>query len=186
MTKRDSDLVILKTAFLLTAVDGHIDASERRMFDKLAEQCKEIDAKAAKEIVPSMEKTAMEIIAAKAKMTEKAFLDFFMSETAKFCDWEAFAKDSSQVRRAFVMWFAMAMSDREFSPIERKALARIRRLVNSFDLIGDDLLCETERQLKIVNKALASLPAASTIEASARLHGQVDRAYEALEALIEG
>lgn len=184
MTQRDSDLVILKAAFLLTAVDGHIDASERRMFDKLAEQCKEIDAKEAKKIVPMLESTAQKLVASKPKMSEKAFLDFFMSEVGRFCDWRSFAKNASHVRRAFVMWFAMSMADGEFSAIERKALRRIRAVVNSFDLIDDDFLQETERHLEVVNKAVASLPKANTLEASAKLHDRMDRAYNALSALI--
>lgn len=184
MNNAESDLVILKVAFLLSAVDGRIDESERAMFRKLSEQCKDIDVKAAEKIVPEMEAAAIQLAGAKAALSEKAFLDLFMKEVGAFCDWPAFVKNSIQVRKAFVMWIAMSTADGDFSAIERKALLRIRKLVNSFEMIDDGFLCAAEKHVMVAHKAVASLSKASTLEASKRVHERVDRAYSALSSLI--
>ena len=184
MNNAESDLVILKVAFLLSAVDGRIDESERAMFRKLAEQCKDVDVKAAEKVVPEMEATAIRLAGAKAKLPEKAFLDLFMKDVGACCDWSAFVRDSRQVRKAFVMWIAMSAADDDFSEIERKALSRIRKLVNSFELIDDGFLSAAEEHVQVAHRAIASLARASTLDASRRVHERVDRAYAKLSSLI--
>lgn len=184
MNNAESDLVILRVAFLLSAVDGHIAESERAMFRKLSEQCKDIDVKVAEKIVPEMEAAAIRLAGAQATLSEKAFLDLFMKEVGTFCDWPAFVKNSIQVRKAFVMWIAMSMADGNFSAIERKALSRIQKMVNSFEMVNADFLCAAEKHVMAAHKTIAALSKASTLEASKRVHERVDRAYSALSSLI--
>lgn len=55
MNNKEAEFTILKVAYLMTALDGHIDESERKMFDNLAARCREIDVDQAKIVLASVE-----------------------------------------------------------------------------------------------------------------------------------
>ena len=139
---KSGEFAILKIAFLLATVDGKIDETEREMYNRLAEHCKDIDVDQARTVLEEVDAATKRLLKAKNSkreatrsmvgvmfatealrpLTAKEFLDKFMEEADAVCDWPSFVKDSSRVRRAFVMWTAMAMADGVYADIERAAI----------------------------------------------------------------
>lgn len=180
------DFAILKIAFLLTALDGHIDESERAMFAKLADQCKEIDVDQAQKVLRDMEKATQRLLEEKKGKTDKAFLQIFIREADAVCDWGLFVRDSRRVRRAFMMWTAMAMSDGDYSEIERKAILLMMQKVNSFPLIDAGFLQASEKGIAKIRTIDVKLQQATELATSRKWHEKLEAEYARLSSLVEG
>ena len=185
MTEKDADFAVLKISFLLTALDGHVDDSERAMFAKLAEHCKEIDVDQAQGVLRDVEKATKRLLRAKKGKTDAAFLEVFLKEVDAICDWPMFVRDSRRVRRAFIMWTAMAMSDNDYAEIERKAIRLLMQKVNSFPLIDELFLASSERRIEKIREIGAKLTTAADIETSKRWHEKLSEGYAQLASLVE-
>lgn len=186
MNEKTANFAILKIAFLLTALDGHIDESERAMFAKLAEQCKEIDIDQAQKVLRDVEKATKRLLRAKKGRTEKAFLEVFLKEADAVCDWPSFVRDSRRVRRAFMMWTAMAMSDGDYAEIERKAILLLMKKVNSYPLVDEEFLLKSEKEIAKIRTIDAKLLQATELEASRKLHEKLEAGYARLSSLVAG
>ena len=199
------EFAILKIAFLLAALDGKIDETEREMYDRLAEQCKNIDVDQAQEVLKEVDAATKRLLEVKnrkdksagsglfvsaflmeALPTDNEILDMFMKEVEAVCDWPSFVKDSSRVRRAFVMWTAMAMADGDYSAIERKAIERLRAKVNSYELISKELLDGAEGKIGEVQKLSGMIGMARDLKKSAAFNDRRDAILSELDAMIRG
>lgn len=201
----NGEFAILKVAFLLAALDGKIDETEREMYDRLAEQCKNIDVDQAQEVLKEVDAATKRLLEVKnrkdksagsglfvsaflmeALPTDNEILDMFMKEVEAVCDWPSFVKDSSRVRRAFVMWTAMAMADGDYSAIERKAIERLRAKVNSYELISKELLDGAEGKIGEVQKLSGMIGMARDLKKSAAFNDRRDAILSELDAMIRG
>ena len=198
MSAKEAEFAILKVAFLLTAIDGHIDESERAMFDKLVERCREVDVDEAKIVLASVDSATKRMLKA-VEGSEVGFhhilaglsgiegrLKLFMDEVEVVCNWNVFVRDSARVRRAFVMWTAMVMADGDYSEMERKAISALRDMVNSKKLIGAEFLSEVESEIEEINKLSVQLQSAGTLEEDRKLHDAIDSSFETLSKMIQG
>ena len=203
MGAKDAEFSILKVAFLLTAIDGRIDESERAMFDKLVERCREVDVDEAKEVLASVGSATKRMLkAAKDKVGVSVFmyttakkedsclaekrLRLFMDEVKAVCSWDAFVKDSARVRRAFVMWTAMVKADGDYSEIERKAIKALQEMVNSHKLIEDEFLAGVESEIDAINRASGLLQSADSLEEDRKQQDAIDGSFETLTKMIKG
>ncbi len=201
---RQGEFAILKIAFLLATVDGKIDETEREMYDRLAEQCRDIDVDQAQKVLREVDAATKRLLDAKngereaatggliasfvvpKKLSQEQFLDKFMEEADAVCDWAAFVKDSSRVRRAFVMWTAMAMADGDYAAIERKAIERLRAKVNSYELISRELLDDAEGKVAEIQKLSGMIGMARDLKKSATFNDRRDAVLSDLDAIIRG
>lgn len=199
------EFAILKIAFLLAALDGKIDETEREMYDRLAEQCRDIDIDQAQKVLKEVDAATKRLLDAKnserkavaggllisfsivpEERSQEMFLDKFMEEADAVCDWPSFVKDSSRVRRAFVMWTAMAMADGDYAAIERKAIERLRAKVNSYELISKELLDGAEGKIGEVQKLSGMIGMARDLKKSAAFNDRRDAVLSELDAMIRG
>ena len=199
------EFAILKIAFLLAALDGKIDETEREMYDRLAEQCKDIDVDQAQKVLKEVDAATKRLLDAKnserkagaggllipfsivpEERVQEMFLDKFMKEAEAVCDWPSFVKDSSRVRRAFVMWTAMAMADGDYAAIERKAIERLRAKVNSYELISRDFLDDAEGKVAEIQKLSGMIGMARDLKKSATFNDRRDAVLSDLDAIIRG
>ena len=199
------EFAILKIAFLLAALDGKIDETEREMYDRLAEQCRDIDVDQAQKVLKEVDAATKRLLDAKnserkavaggllipfsivpEERSQEMFLDKFMEEADAVCDWPSFVKDSSRVRRAFVMWTAMAMADGDYAAIERKAIERLRAKVNSYELISKELLDGAEGKIGEVQKLSGMIGMARDLKKSAAFNDRRDAILSELDAMIRG
>lgn len=116
------DAGILQVAMMVSALDGHVTEDELQTFEKLAKKCRGYNAESAKAVFREGLKAAGYIELAARTLSAKELLALFADETGVALP-DGFAYgDAKDVRRAFVMWTAMAMSDDEYAPVERKAV----------------------------------------------------------------
>lgn len=186
MDSRKAEFAILKIAFLLTALDGHIDESEREMFEKLTQRCREVDVDQAKVVREEMDQATKRLLAVKSGKTDSAFLKIFLQEVEAVCDWEAFVKDSARVRRAFLMWTAMAKADHDYSAIERKAMALLVKKVNSYPLINEEFLMAAETGLGKMQDLDIAIAEAGDLATSKKLHESQKIVLAELASLVNG
>jgi len=118
------DFGILEVAMMVAALDGEILESEVATFQSLAKKCRGYTAANAKKCLDEALRRGGYLMAiAKvggytAKERIGAFVDLAVETMPRgFVDGEL-----SDLRRAFVLWVSMGVSDGEFSDIERKAI----------------------------------------------------------------
>ncbi len=202
MNTKDAEFAILKVAFLLTAIDGRIEESERKMFDTLAARCREVDVDEAKTVLASVDSATKRMLRAAGRKgvafmacvakrscgssESKDVLNLFMEEVNVICDWAEFVKDSARVRRAFVMWTAMVMSDGDYSEIESTAISRLQDKVNSYKLIDNGFLKTAGREINRINTAAEKLQKAQNLVEDRELHSVIDGAVANLTKIIQG
>ena len=189
MTTKDSDLVIFKVAFLLTALDGDVSDSERAMFARLLTQYGSIDAKEAQNVLASVERSITRILGeygkpVRGKNVMDRVLAVFEKEVDAVCDWADFARSSERVRRAFAMWLSMTCSDNDYSEVERRAVASLQARVNACPIVSDAYLKSAESEVVKIVKASAGLSSAKSLDEDVRLHGKIDAGLARLERMI--
>lgn len=205
---RKGEFAILKIAFLLAALDGKIDETEREMYDRLAEQCKDVDVDLAQTVLKEVDAATQRLLNVKNELSlpsammakrcgvvghlslagllseNEVLLKKFMEEADAVCDWVYFVRDSSRVRRAFVMWTAMSIADGDFSKIERAAIERLREKVNSYKLIGEDFLKDAESKIKEIQKLSGMIGMATNMKKSSEFNDRREAVMSELDALV--
>ena len=184
-TGKDAEFAILKVAYLLSAIDGVVAESERTTFDRLAARCRDVDVDEAKDVIRSAQASVEKLL--KAYKGKKASpLAVFMCEVKKVCDWSAFVRNSTLVRKAFVMWMAMVMADGVFADVEQRAIRELQAFVNSFSLIDDAFLLATKGELLQMAKCDKALKLAKNLQTDRRLHEQIEKSQIRLAAMVQG
>jgi len=118
------DFGILEVALMVAALDGEILESEYAAFTALARKCRGYSAENARKCADSALRRGGYLMAiAKVggytvRQRIEAFVDLAIETMPRgFVDGEL-----SDLRRAFVLWVAMGVSDGDFSAIERQAI----------------------------------------------------------------
>ena len=182
---KDAEFAILKVAYLLSAIDGEVAESERATFDRLAARCRDVDVDEAKDVIRSAQASVEKLL--KAYKGKKASpLAVFMCEVKEVCDWSAFVRNSTLVRKAFVMWMAMVMADGVFADVEQRAIRELQAFVNSFSLIDDAFLLATKGELLQMAKCDKALKLAKNLQTDRRLHEQIEKSQIRLAAMVQG
>jgi len=118
------DRGVLTVALLLAALDGEIFPEEYAAFEKLARGCRGNSAKNVRELHDTAFKLAGPLMAMAQSgfYSEKDRLASFLWAAVTAMP-KGFADGSlADLRRAFVLWVTIGVSDGEFSKIERTAL----------------------------------------------------------------
>ena len=125
-----ADAAVLKAAMSIAALDGCVSDAELAGFERLARKCRGYSAESAKQVFREGLRTAGYIELAARTLSAKELLTVFTGEVEKILPPSFALWEQKGVRRAFVMWIAMAMSDGDYSPIERKAIAAFAKIVS--------------------------------------------------------
>ena len=121
------DAAILKVAMLVAALDGNLTDDEISAFGKLARKCRGATPESVEEVLDEGLRAAGYILIQARRLGERALIAKFAEEVRKAMPDGFSYGDERDVRRALVMWISMAMSDSDFSGIERKCLEIVRR-----------------------------------------------------------
>ena len=184
-TGKDAEFAILKVAYLLSAIDGEVAESEKETFDRLAARCREVDVDEAKDVIRSAH-AAVEKLLKAYKCKKASPIAVFMSEVKKVCDWSAFVRNSTLVRKAFVMWMAMVMADGVIADVEQRAIRELQAFVNSFSHIDDAFLLATKGELLQLAKFNRAWKKAKDLQTDRRLHEQIEKSQIRLAAMVQG
>jgi len=196
MNKKEAEFAVLEVAFLLTALDGSVDESERAMFERLAAECKNLDVDQSKTVLQRTDKAIKRLLTACPRQAldsrkrainvnqKTLFIRAFMKEVDQICDWADFARSSERVRKAFAMWIAMCLADNDYSEIERMGVAALQKKLNGYRLIEDEFLASVEKAVASMQSVERRLAKASSLEASRKLHERQDKQFAVLASMI--
>ena len=134
---KEAGLFTLKTAFMISAVDGKISDTEYQVFDSVARESLGCNSKTINIAISSSMQAGGFLLLLQQTATDeqviKAFTDIvrgtvknLVTEKNKFL-----FKDEREVRRAFAIWIHMAIADHTYSLIERKVIIALQKMVNS-------------------------------------------------------
>lgn len=119
------DFGILQVAMMISALDGDVREDELAAFGKLAKKCVGYtEASAAKAFRAGLHAAGYLELQAH-RLNEKPLIAEFVAEAEAVLPDGFVTGRAEPVRRAFVMWLAMAMSDGDYSPVERKAITAL-------------------------------------------------------------
>lgn len=144
------DLAVLQVALMIAALDGKVQRIETESFLALAMKCRGSSAKAVRTAYENALRAAGYISILVQVEDEDKVLDAFVDEVVKAMPDSFLMAHPEDVRRAFVIWTAMAMSDGEYSGIERKA---VQALVKRFVVIKTKIFQDK------IDRAMAMSPA---------------------------
>ena len=130
-----SDFAVLQVAMMVSALDGDVREDELAAFGKLAKKCRGYSPDSAKAALDAGLHAAGYLALQAKRLKEKDLIGEFVREAVKALPENLVIGCAEDVRRTFVMWIAMGMSDGDYSPIERKAIAALQRKVA--EIMGD-------------------------------------------------
>jgi len=124
-----TDLGILKVAFMVAALDGDVSGDEYKAFDLLAKKCRGYTPKTAAEALDeAMHAGGYLMLLSKRVKKDSELVAAFMAEAKKALP-DGFAYLSLEdVRRAIITWIAMGLSDGDYSAHERKCIEALRKV----------------------------------------------------------
>ena len=121
------DFAVLKIALMIAALDGEVAGDEVKTFLALAKKCRGANAKSVRAVLNEALRAAGYILILARTADERTTLSAFADEAVKMLPGSFLDGKPEDVRRAFVLWTAMCMSDGEYSEIERKAIACLQK-----------------------------------------------------------
>jgi len=122
----ETDAAVLKVAMMVSALDGNVSADELAAFGELARLCRGCTDKESERVFDEGLRLAGYLVLQAKLLDESRLVNAFVAEAVRTMPAGFALSDGGDVRRAFVMWVTMALSDGEFSPVERSALNALR------------------------------------------------------------
>lgn len=123
------DAGVLQVAMAIAALDGQVTDSELEAFEKLAKKCRGYNAESVKAVFREGLRIAGYLELASRVFSAKELQAEFLEEAKRLLPDKFISEDFPLIRRAFVMWIAMAMSDGTYSPTERTAILGLAKYV---------------------------------------------------------
>lgn len=124
-----ADFGVLQVAMMITALDGDVREDELAAFDRLAKKCAGYTAESAAAALKQGLRAAGYLALQAKRLKEKDLIAEFVEEAMSAMPEGLLLGRAEPVRRAFVMWISMAMSDGDYSGVERKAIAALLKRI---------------------------------------------------------
>ena len=121
-----SGVAALKVAMMVSALDGNVTAEEFKAFEKLAHFVPGCRPERVAELLDGCLRSAGYIELQAKRLGAKALVDVFVREAEDALPGDFLSDDLVRMRRAFVIWIAMAMADGDYSPVERQCILALR------------------------------------------------------------
>lgn len=125
------DFVILKTAFMLAAVDGEVAADEVGRFKELAEKCRGYNGEAFDDLWEKAIRSAGYLLIQSRFLGQDELAAAFVKEAEKDFVGTVILETKEERSRAFELLEQMAMADGDYSPVERAAIAALAQKVKT-------------------------------------------------------
>ena len=137
-TTQEQDQAILRVSYLLASLDGNVSDDEKRLFRKIGGAYSWFTPGNQKTnaLIDDLVSSSEKLLHLKKFYNEQEFLAAFLTEVEPDCK---IIKPSKVIsRKAFAIWIAMCLADKNFSAIERCAIGLLQRSFNSnqaFDVL---------------------------------------------------
>lgn len=195
-----ADFGVLQVAMMISALDGNVQDDELAAFDRLAKKCVGYTPESAAAALDAGLRAAGYLTLQAKRLKEKDLVAKFVDEAVAAMP-EGFAIGRPEpVRRAFVMWTAMAMSDGDYSAVERKAITALLKRIGEIMAERDAaergmwreiapayaVACSDEHQTFESRKAPSAdfMAKVEVLLAKLRRESSADDTLKALKALI--
>lgn len=123
-----ADICILKVAFLVAAIDGEVTAEEFTVFDAMARRCKGYDEEQGGNVLDDAMRSAGYLLLVSSRLSDTALVKAFIDEVDRVLPaGYAYFQTVAELRRAFITWIAMGMSDGDYSIREKKCIDALRK-----------------------------------------------------------
>lgn len=122
----EADSAALRVAMMVSALDGDVTAEELDAFETLAKRCRGYTGESAAAVLKLGLRSAGYLALQAKRLSGDELVAEFCGEALTAVSNVLTLGDSRDVRRAFVMWTAMAMADGEYSAIERACIRALR------------------------------------------------------------
>lgn len=123
------DAAFLKVAMLVSALDGNVTDEELAAFERLAKECRGYNEESSRKVFMDGIRAAGYIELYSRFASVDNCLEAFSKEAFAILPGSFVGGSDADIRRAFVMWTAMAMSDGDYSDVERQAIAALAQEV---------------------------------------------------------
>ena len=120
------DFGVLTVAMMVSALDGVIQPSELKAFDKLARQCRVSDGERAARYESALHSAGYMMLISRSGVSKRAIVETFVREAEKVLPRGFAGGKAEDIRRAFVIWVTMGLSDGEFCGLERACIEAFR------------------------------------------------------------
>jgi len=132
------DFGILQVAMMIAVLDGQILPAEVDALLSLAKRCRNYSEKAFGSFREQTMRSAGYLLLVAQTQSRDQLLSVFIREAVAALP-DGFACGRlNDVRRAFVMWTAMGLSDGTFSAVEREAVEALRRALAEIKRVRSD------------------------------------------------
>ena len=137
-TTQEQDQAILRVSYLLASLDGNVSDDEKRLFRKIGGAYSWFTPGNQKTnaLIDDLVSSSEKLLHLKKFYNEQEFLAAFLTEVEPDCK---IIKPSKVIsRKAFAIWIAMCLADKNFSAIERCAIGLLQQSFNSnqaFDVL---------------------------------------------------
>ena len=120
------DFGVLTVAMMVSALDGVIQPSELKAFDKLAQQCRVSDGERAARYESALHSAGYMMLISRSGASKRTIVETFVREAEKVLPHGFAGGKAEDIRRAFVIWVTMGLSDGEFCGLERACVEAFR------------------------------------------------------------
>lgn len=120
-----TDVSVLSVAMMIAALDGRIDESELMTFERLMKKCPGYNEKSGAQAMDKAIRAAGYLEVQARRLSERQLVDGFVEEALDMLPDRFLCGSPVEVRRAIVMWTLMAMSDENYSAVERRAVTML-------------------------------------------------------------
>jgi len=124
---RASDLAGLQVALMVAALDGKVLPEEFKSFERLAKKCEGATEEKVAKALDAALRVAGYVLLQSFRLSPKALAALFADEAEKLLPKNFLSGRPGAVRSALTMWLTIAMSDGDFSGIERSCLEGLFR-----------------------------------------------------------
>jgi len=119
---RATDLASLQVALMVAALDGKVLPEEFKTFERLAKKCEGATAERIEKAFDAAIRSAGYVLMQSFRLPAKALASLFADEVFALLPKGFLVGRPRAVRGALTMWLSMAMSDGDYSGIERTCL----------------------------------------------------------------
>ena len=125
------DFVILKTALMLTAVDGEVGADEISRFKELAEKCRGYNGESFATLWEQAIRSAGYLLIQSRFLGQDELAAAFVKEAERDFVGTVVLETKEERARAFELLEQIAMADGDYSAVERASIAALAQKVKS-------------------------------------------------------
>ena len=130
-TTQEQDRAILRVAYLLATLDGNVSDDEKKLFRKVGGAYSWFTPgnRKTNDLIDDVVSSSEKLLRLKGFYNEQEFLAGFLTETENDC--KTIKASNVASRKAFAIWLAMCLADKDFSAIERLAIKLLQQSFNS-------------------------------------------------------